>query len=106
MAFLLLYKPVNEQTDNLVSNHRRPWTSETLEALHKCVARLLGNRGLGRGVIGPPVTSLTQHKRCFTLVFCEAVVSLRSSRPIRAEAWKSLASNGIIKQLCVLDKGQ
>uniref|UniRef100_A0A2H1WCJ5 SFRICE_030505 n=1 Tax=Spodoptera frugiperda TaxID=7108 RepID=A0A2H1WCJ5_SPOFR len=49
---------------------------------YKCVAGLLGNRGLGKEVIGPPVTSLTQRKRCFTSVFCEAVVSLRSSRPI------------------------
>uniref|UniRef100_A0A2H1VQV0 SFRICE_037477 n=1 Tax=Spodoptera frugiperda TaxID=7108 RepID=A0A2H1VQV0_SPOFR len=43
---------------------------------------------LGRGVIGSPVTSHneTQRKRCFTSVFCSAVVSLRSTRPIRAEA--------------------
>uniref|UniRef100_A0A2H1WH91 SFRICE_014217 n=1 Tax=Spodoptera frugiperda TaxID=7108 RepID=A0A2H1WH91_SPOFR len=40
-------------------------------------------------VIGPPITSLTQRKRGFTSVFGEAVVSLRSSRPIRAEAWLS-----------------
>uniref|UniRef100_A0A2H1VH12 SFRICE_007322 n=1 Tax=Spodoptera frugiperda TaxID=7108 RepID=A0A2H1VH12_SPOFR len=43
---------------------------------------MLRNRGLGRlgtGVIGPPVTSLTQRKRCFTSAFCEAVVSLRMS---------------------------
>uniref|UniRef100_A0A2H1WL97 SFRICE_030337 n=1 Tax=Spodoptera frugiperda TaxID=7108 RepID=A0A2H1WL97_SPOFR len=35
-------------------------------------------QGLGRGVIGPPETSLTQRKRCFTSVVCEPVVSLRS----------------------------
>uniref|UniRef100_A0A2H1V5H3 SFRICE_020585 n=1 Tax=Spodoptera frugiperda TaxID=7108 RepID=A0A2H1V5H3_SPOFR len=63
-----------------------------------CVAGFLGVRnlrvviresGIGKGVIGPPVTSLTQRKRCFKSIFCEAVVSLRSSRPIRAEAWQS-----------------
>uniref|UniRef100_A0A2H1VU38 SFRICE_018634 n=1 Tax=Spodoptera frugiperda TaxID=7108 RepID=A0A2H1VU38_SPOFR len=57
---------------------------------------LLRNRGLERLqrgviVIGPPVTSLTQRKRGFTSVFCEAVVSLRSSRPSSAEAWLSHA---------------
>uniref|UniRef100_A0A2H1VJK3 SFRICE_025985 n=1 Tax=Spodoptera frugiperda TaxID=7108 RepID=A0A2H1VJK3_SPOFR len=31
-------------------------------------------------------TTETQRKRCFTSVFCSAVVSLRLSRPIRAEA--------------------
>uniref|UniRef100_A0A2H1WP92 fumarate hydratase n=1 Tax=Spodoptera frugiperda TaxID=7108 RepID=A0A2H1WP92_SPOFR len=60
----------------MVINRQRPWTLETPEAL----------QGLG---IRPPVTSLTQRKRCFTSVFCEAVVPLRSSRPIRAEAWFS-----------------
>uniref|UniRef100_A0A2H1W0I5 SFRICE_011117 n=1 Tax=Spodoptera frugiperda TaxID=7108 RepID=A0A2H1W0I5_SPOFR len=57
----------------------------------------LGKRGLGRGVTGPPVTSLTQRKRCFTSVFCETVVSLRSSRPIRAEAclsYTNISSGG------------
>uniref|UniRef100_A0A2H1VK05 SFRICE_025602 n=1 Tax=Spodoptera frugiperda TaxID=7108 RepID=A0A2H1VK05_SPOFR len=52
--------------------------------------RIVGESGrLGRGVIGPPATSLIQRKRCFTSVFCEPVVSFRSSRPIRAEAWFS-----------------
>ncbi|KAF9796316.1 hypothetical protein SFRURICE_019398, partial [Spodoptera frugiperda] len=37
----------------------------------------------------PPVTSLTQRRRCFTSDFCEATVSLRSTRSIRAEAWLS-----------------
>uniref|UniRef100_A0A2H1W5M9 SFRICE_036670 n=1 Tax=Spodoptera frugiperda TaxID=7108 RepID=A0A2H1W5M9_SPOFR len=45
--------------------------------------------GLERGVIGPPVTSLTQRKCCFTSVYCEAVVSLGSSRLIRAKVWLS-----------------
>uniref|UniRef100_A0A2H1VT14 guanylate cyclase n=1 Tax=Spodoptera frugiperda TaxID=7108 RepID=A0A2H1VT14_SPOFR len=44
----------------------------------------MGKEKIGKGGIGPPVTSLTQRKRCFMSVFCEAVVSLRSSRPIRA----------------------
>uniref|UniRef100_A0A2H1VZG3 SFRICE_040041 n=1 Tax=Spodoptera frugiperda TaxID=7108 RepID=A0A2H1VZG3_SPOFR len=68
---------------------------------YKCVAGFLGLSNLrvvvresgigkiGKGGIGPPVTSLTQRKRCFTSVFWEAVVLLRSSRPIRAEAWLS-----------------
>uniref|UniRef100_A0A2H1WSC1 SFRICE_015444 n=1 Tax=Spodoptera frugiperda TaxID=7108 RepID=A0A2H1WSC1_SPOFR len=46
-----------------------------------------GIRKIAKGVIGPLVTSLTQRKHCFTSVFCEAVVLLRSSRSIRAEAW-------------------
>uniref|UniRef100_A0A2H1VF31 SFRICE_013724 n=1 Tax=Spodoptera frugiperda TaxID=7108 RepID=A0A2H1VF31_SPOFR len=37
------------------------------------------------GGIGPPVTSLTQRKRCFTLVFGEAVVSIRSTLPIHIQ---------------------
>uniref|UniRef100_A0A2H1WQ87 SFRICE_016527 n=1 Tax=Spodoptera frugiperda TaxID=7108 RepID=A0A2H1WQ87_SPOFR len=49
---------------------------------------LLGNRGLGRGA-SDNLTHKTQRKRCFTSVFCEAVVSLRSSWLIRVEAWLS-----------------
>uniref|UniRef100_A0A2H1VIN4 SFRICE_030495 n=1 Tax=Spodoptera frugiperda TaxID=7108 RepID=A0A2H1VIN4_SPOFR len=29
------------------------------------------------------------HARCFTAAFCEALVALRSSQPIRAETWLS-----------------
>ncbi|KAF9797879.1 hypothetical protein SFRURICE_008883 [Spodoptera frugiperda] len=47
-----------------------------------------------KGGNGPPVTSFTQHKRCFTSVFGEAIVS----RPIPAVAWLShtceFATNG------------
>lgn len=39
----------------------------------------LGDGDEGRGRYGPPVFALTK-------VFCEAVVRLQSSRPIRAEA--------------------
>uniref|UniRef100_A0A2H1VZT5 SFRICE_005489 n=1 Tax=Spodoptera frugiperda TaxID=7108 RepID=A0A2H1VZT5_SPOFR len=49
---------------------------------------LLGNRGLGRlerGVIGPPHSQEeTQRKRCFTSVFCEAMVLL-----LRVASWIS-----------------
>uniref|UniRef100_A0A2H1VVI3 SFRICE_005515 n=1 Tax=Spodoptera frugiperda TaxID=7108 RepID=A0A2H1VVI3_SPOFR len=52
----------------------------------------LGNRELVREIIGPPVISLTERERYFTLVYCEAVVSLRSSRPIRVEATSQTGS--------------
>uniref|UniRef100_A0A2H1WB74 SFRICE_005349 n=1 Tax=Spodoptera frugiperda TaxID=7108 RepID=A0A2H1WB74_SPOFR len=57
--------------------------------------RVVGELGIGKiwedgkEGIGPPVTSLTQRQRYFTTVFDETVVSLRSSRPIRAEGWLS-----------------
>uniref|UniRef100_A0A2H1V9Z3 SFRICE_008506 n=1 Tax=Spodoptera frugiperda TaxID=7108 RepID=A0A2H1V9Z3_SPOFR len=78
--------PINEQADHLIMNHRRPWTLETKEAL-QCVGSLLGVRnlrvfgesGIGKIEKGGNWASLTQRKRCFTSVFCEAVVSLRSS---------------------------
>uniref|UniRef100_A0A2H1WDZ7 SFRICE_020825 n=1 Tax=Spodoptera frugiperda TaxID=7108 RepID=A0A2H1WDZ7_SPOFR len=88
----LFLKPVNEQTGHLmVSNRRRPCTLETPVALQvRCwlFGGLLGNWGLGR--LGTNIFwDETQGKRCFTSVFCEAVVSLRSSQPIRVEAWLS-----------------
>uniref|UniRef100_A0A2H1VWI8 SFRICE_025092 n=1 Tax=Spodoptera frugiperda TaxID=7108 RepID=A0A2H1VWI8_SPOFR len=92
MVFFMAY----EQTYHLmISNRRCPWTLETPLQV-RC--RPFGIRNLrvvlesgigkiGKGGIGPPVTSLRQRKHCFTSVFGEAVVSLRSSRPIRVEAW-------------------
>uniref|UniRef100_A0A2H1V3P5 SFRICE_013635 n=1 Tax=Spodoptera frugiperda TaxID=7108 RepID=A0A2H1V3P5_SPOFR len=35
---------------------------------------------IGRGVTGSPITSLTQRKRCFTSVFCEAVETVVKQR--------------------------
>uniref|UniRef100_A0A2H1VAW9 SFRICE_021386 n=1 Tax=Spodoptera frugiperda TaxID=7108 RepID=A0A2H1VAW9_SPOFR len=72
------YRPVN------VSNRRRLWPLETPEAVTRVrnlrvVVRVSGIGKIGKGEIGPPVTSLTQRKRCFTSVFCEAVVSEKLS---------------------------
>uniref|UniRef100_A0A2H1W9D4 SFRICE_027661 n=1 Tax=Spodoptera frugiperda TaxID=7108 RepID=A0A2H1W9D4_SPOFR len=56
----------------------------------RVVVREWGWGRLGRGELGlrqPHSHNETQRKRCFTSVFYEAVVSLRSSRPIRAVAW-------------------
>uniref|UniRef100_A0A2H1VT41 SFRICE_018807 n=1 Tax=Spodoptera frugiperda TaxID=7108 RepID=A0A2H1VT41_SPOFR len=77
--FFLWDLPVIEQTYYLmVSNRRSPWTLETPEALQE-------DRE-GRPIAPPEPDSHneTQRERYFT-VFCEAVVSLRSSRPIRAK---------------------
>uniref|UniRef100_A0A2H1WST2 SFRICE_035066 n=1 Tax=Spodoptera frugiperda TaxID=7108 RepID=A0A2H1WST2_SPOFR len=76
---------------------------------YMCIVGLLGNRHLrivgksgigkmGKGVFGPPVTSL----QCNTTQ--EAVVSLRSSRPIRAEVWLSPTYNAPL-YLCLIMNG-
>uniref|UniRef100_A0A2H1VHM5 SFRICE_036760 n=1 Tax=Spodoptera frugiperda TaxID=7108 RepID=A0A2H1VHM5_SPOFR len=47
----------------------------TVNTSHTRVAHfsLFSVATIGKGVIGPQVTSPTQRKRCFTSVFCEAV---------------------------------
>uniref|UniRef100_A0A2H1VKH7 SFRICE_008126 n=1 Tax=Spodoptera frugiperda TaxID=7108 RepID=A0A2H1VKH7_SPOFR len=62
-----------------------------------------GESGIGKGVTGPPVTSLTQCKRYFTSVFCEAIESLRSSLPSSAEACKNMDDDGGSKLKTYLD---
>ncbi|KAF9811575.1 hypothetical protein SFRURICE_017035 [Spodoptera frugiperda] len=63
-------------------DRRCPATTEIPEGLQvRCQ--------LGREIIGSAVTLLTQCKRCFTAGFSEVMVWLRSTRPIRAEAWLS-----------------
>uniref|UniRef100_A0A2H1WDJ0 SFRICE_023450 n=1 Tax=Spodoptera frugiperda TaxID=7108 RepID=A0A2H1WDJ0_SPOFR len=48
----------------------------------------LGLERLGRGVIGPPVTSLTQRKRCFKSVFCK----VRCINPVKpAHSYRCIA---------------
>uniref|UniRef100_A0A2H1WW23 SFRICE_034721 n=1 Tax=Spodoptera frugiperda TaxID=7108 RepID=A0A2H1WW23_SPOFR len=100
---------VNEQTDHLMlsNGHGPPKHKRHC----KCVASLLGVRNLwvdgesgiekiGKVVIEPPV--ITQRKRCFTSVFYSVKVSLRSSRPICAEAWLSHTLIYIYKTLPLL----
>ncbi|CAH0696028.1 unnamed protein product [Spodoptera exigua] len=80
----------------MVSNQRRPWTLAMEDLRVRC--RPFRDKGFGDvGIVGgerlglgqPHSDSETQRCSCFTQVFCEAVVSLLSSRPIRADAWLS-----------------
>ncbi|CAH0696277.1 unnamed protein product [Spodoptera exigua] len=106
--FLRLTKPnkvtlllVNDdQIDYLMENNqRRPWTTLTMEELRaRFTNRLFVDWGFGDfGTRGREVlqasgnlTHTAKHNAaCFMPVFCEAVVSIRSSRPIRTEAWLS-----------------
>uniref|UniRef100_A0A2H1WPA2 SFRICE_035053 n=1 Tax=Spodoptera frugiperda TaxID=7108 RepID=A0A2H1WPA2_SPOFR len=91
-----LFQPVNELRYHLmVSNRRRPRTPETPEALQvRC--GLLGVRNLrvvlpnlmGNLVFGI-LTYTTKHNTSVASRRFSVVVSLRSSRPIPAEAWLS-----------------
>uniref|UniRef100_A0A2H1V2Y1 SFRICE_035888 n=1 Tax=Spodoptera frugiperda TaxID=7108 RepID=A0A2H1V2Y1_SPOFR len=75
---------------------RRVWCVECTYSTHqrryKCVTGLLGIRNLkvvSKSGIEKKVTPLTQRKGYFNAVFYEALVLLRSNRPIRAKAWFS-----------------
>lgn len=68
----------------MLSNHRRPRTSE-IPGVTSALPAFWGLEEF-KGcweIEDWKETSLTQCKHCFTSVFCEAVISLRSSRPIR-----------------------
>lgn len=91
--FLFMEQRANEQTYCLkVSDYRQMDTCSTrgttsgLPAFEGCGQCM---RGQGMGLRYYHSLCATQHKRCFTPVFCEAIVSLRSSWSIHAEAWHS-----------------
>uniref|UniRef100_A0A2H1W010 SFRICE_009344 n=1 Tax=Spodoptera frugiperda TaxID=7108 RepID=A0A2H1W010_SPOFR len=88
------------------SHHLVPaMDTHNIRGVTKCVAILLGGKGCCSGIgdgedweggnwASGNFTHMTkQRNRCFMSVYCEAVVSLRSSRPICAEALLSYTYN-------------
>uniref|UniRef100_A0A2H1VKI4 SFRICE_021956 n=1 Tax=Spodoptera frugiperda TaxID=7108 RepID=A0A2H1VKI4_SPOFR len=81
---------IEVEGDVFAREHLRTALEVEMEPKDKCNEKLnvktdVIESGIGKGGIGPHSHNETQRKRCFTSVFCSAVVSLRSSRPSSAE---------------------